>query len=374
MAACNPTPPMPRSRRRPLHTPCPALACGTCSLPGAPSPLRRPRLLSEAPSFLKEAPTAPVAVCTCRAGSGRSRRGARKRWSAVAGQCSLAGAGVGVCWREAAGGREWAWVGKVGGTNASSGCCAFTPRSGSRGPAQQIPTAQLSAGLLMWARSSWARAAQQQPSTVPLKRPHRTTGAMPAPATPHREACNTACTPRGMPRSQPTAPPTFSLASTLLVVEDTAEPTLVRAAPVARPTAGRHRGGRRQGRSRVGEHGGCSAPLQAGTEEGEGRDAAGWVSMVPVLRPTAGAGKQAGRQGVGAAGALHLPCISARRRGRLLRTPAARPATPIWQIWNQSLMTAPRPAGLHPPADSLTAADAAVARSLMRSLWSSSFT
>ena len=37
-------------------------------------------------------------------------------------------------------------------------------------------------------------------------------------------------------------------------------------------------------------------------------------------------------------------------------------------------MTAPRPAGLHPPADSLTAADAAVARSLMRSLWSSSFT
>lgn len=67
----------PRLRTTPRAQP---RTCGTVSPPSPP--LRRDvRLLSEAPSFLKEEPTAPVADCTCtgRHASKESRAGGGRR-------------------------------------------------------------------------------------------------------------------------------------------------------------------------------------------------------------------------------------------------------------------------------------------------------
>lgn len=53
-------------------TPAPTRTCGTTS---SPSFLRPVKLDREAPSFLKDEPTAPVAVCTCKRQAGRQAGG-----------------------------------------------------------------------------------------------------------------------------------------------------------------------------------------------------------------------------------------------------------------------------------------------------------
>lgn len=130
------------------------------------------------------------------------------------------------------------------------------------------------------------------------------------------------------PRLQP--PPTFSCASTLLVVEETAEPTLVRAAPVARPTA-THKAGRR-----------VAGWLGEGGREGGRESVRATTDAVPTLRSHES-----------------QPRVDVAVNCQAIPSP------------HSGVIPSPKP---HPPADSLTAVDAADARSLMRSLWSSSLT